>query len=227
MLLYCMLERSNIYFDIVPFQRPPKRFRHGFSTQECNSPGPMEMPPPTVLSNAYGTSVCASPQTSMTSGSGQPLTPAASSSQSDDGYKNLLSKPSPLTSHDTHNSDPRRLSVESLLSGPPGIFNHNTPYAASLKSREHTPLPYGDPRDDMETWGVDRGFKDFDIGKNDDANSISGNSPAALREHLELVRIADDDYVPNEFGFGVQAKDIVFEKGGYYARSDPHFQRGH
>lgn len=70
----------------------------------------------------------------------------------------------------------------------------------------------------METWGVDRGFKDLDIGKNDDAKAISGGSPTTLREHLDLVRVTDDDYAPNEFGFGVQAKDIAFEKGGYYAR---------
>jgi hypothetical protein len=77
---------------------------------------------------------------------------------------------------------------------------------------------YGDSREDMKTWGVDRGFKDLDIGKNDDLNAITGGSPTALRESLDIVREMDADFAPIEFGFGVQAKDTAFEKGGYYAK---------
>lgn len=202
----------------MPFDRAPKRARHAYTIGEVNSPRPTEMPPPTVSSTSYSAATYASPQASITSASGQPLTPATPSCQSDDGYRNFPNKLSPYISYDAHNSDPRRLSVESLLSGPPGISYQETPYTAVPTSREQAPLQYGDHCDDMETWGVDRGFKDLDIGKNDDAKAISGGSPTTLREHLDLVRVTDDDYAPNEFGFGVQAKDIAFEKGGYYAR---------
>jgi hypothetical protein len=68
--------------------------------------------------------------------------------------------------------------------------------------------------EEATTWGVDRGFRDLDIGKNDDANAITGGSPITKREHLDF----ESDDVPIEFGFGVQAKDTNFEKNDYYAQ---------
>jgi hypothetical protein len=73
--------------------------------------------------------------------------------------------------------------------------------------------------EEMTTCGVDRGFPDLDIGKNDDANAISGGSPLVGRDNLDLVRNGQGDYAPTEFGFGVQAKNTEFQKGNYYARS--------
>lgn len=71
------------------------------------------------------------------------------------------------------------------------------------------------------TWGLDRGFKDLDIGKNDDRNALSGGSPTTPRDHLDHVLDDDSDMYIQEFGFGVLAKDMGFEKGGYYANPVP------
>ncbi|KAF8847856.1 hypothetical protein BDZ45DRAFT_709511 [Acephala macrosclerotiorum] len=93
--------------------------------------------------------------------------------------------------------DLRRLSVSSLLSGPPGIPYQNDYYQ------------------DTTTWGIDRGFKDLDIGKNDDANAISGSSPVAKRDHLEFV-LDDEGHTPPEFGFGMETNNTALDSGNYY-----------
>ncbi len=159
---------------------------------------------------------------------GTPLTPALSSTLSDDSYKTFPSKLSPYIAHASPDlrrlsqdtSDPRRLSVESLLSGPPGMPDQQN--RGRPTSDPQTPRPSsagnGETLEEMRTWGVDRGFKDLDVGKNDDANAISGGSPIVMRDHLELSITEEGDYVPVEFGFGVQSKDTAFEKNDYYAQ---------
>ena len=50
-------------------------------------------------------------------------------------------------------------------------------------------------------YGIDRGFTDFDLGKNDDQNAITGLSPLLSREYVEtpLEDIDFDlDLFPNE-----------------------------
>ena len=147
-----------------------------------------EMRLPTPPSSRYSTGVRPS----------QSFTPMTASSPSDDGQRSLPVKPAPFTSNGSNMLKWRRLSIESLLSGPPGMSSAMG--TAGSTSREQASLPNGDPRDDIITLGVDRGLRDLDIGKNDDANALS----------KEFTRL--------EFGFGEQTKVAAFEKGGYYER---------
>ena len=77
-------------------------------------------------------------------------------------------------------------------------------------------MQYQDFYQDTITYGIDRGFKDLDIGKNDDLNAISGSSPVAMRDHLDLVIDEEGELLPVEFGFGMETNSSVFENGGYY-----------
>jgi hypothetical protein len=91
-------------------------------------------------------------------------------------------------------------------------------YSDAITSDPRTPHPsslgIGEYAEEVITLGVDRGFPDLDIGKNDDANAITGGSPVTKREHIDF----ESNIVPSEFGFGVQAKDTNFEKNDYYAQ---------
>jgi hypothetical protein len=86
--------------------------------------------------------------------------------------------------------DVRRLSVSSLLSTPPGrpyLRNQTTSNASDEKQFESPPSPpYYAIYDATTTWGIDRGIKDLDIGRNDDMNAITGSSPVD-NGHLEHV----------------------------------------
>jgi hypothetical protein len=196
------------------FDRPTKRSRY-HSSQDVNSPSyDPTMPPPNVTSytNLVGDPQGTNPSIARPPSSvGTPLTPA--SSHSDDGYKVYPLRVSPNESPDL-----RRLSVSSLLSGPPGISNHNErTYGTKSNSEvQDWSLELRDVYQDTTTWGIDRGFKDLDIGKNDDMNAISGSSPVAMREHLDLVVDEEGEFMPIEFGFGMDTNNTAFENGGYY-----------
>lgn len=199
------------------FDRPVKRVRY-HSSQDVNSPSyDPTMPPPNVASY---TNFVADPQginasfARPPSSVGTPLTPA--SSHSDDGYKVYPSKVSPQAAQES--PDLRRLSVSSLLSGPPGMSYQNEPThgAKSNSEVQDWSLELRDVYQDTTTWGIDRGIKDLDIGKNDDMNAISGSSPVAMRDHLDLVIDEDGEFMPIEFGFGMETNNTAFENGGYY-----------
>lgn len=178
---------GSSFVDFAGDTRSSKRIRYGPSTSEIHSRF-TEMALPIPSSSRYNTGIHFS----------QSFAPMSTSSQSDDGQRSLSVKLAPLTSNGSHMSEWRRLSIDSLLSGPPGMSNAMG--TAGSTSREQTPLPYGDPRDDIITLGVDKGLRDLDIGKNDDANAIS-------KEYSSL-----------DFSFGQQTKVKAFEKGGYYER---------
>jgi hypothetical protein len=85
--------------------------------------------------------------------------------------------------------DVRRLSLSLLLEGALNLSylkNHATSNARVEKQFESPPSPYYGTFDDTTTYGIDRGFKDLDIGRNNDMNAITGSSPVD-DEHLELV----------------------------------------
>jgi hypothetical protein len=197
--------------------RPTKRIRH-HSGQDVNSPSyDPTMPPPNLTSYNNFVADSQGPNTAVArppSSVGTPLTPA--SSHSDDGYKAFPPKVSPHAFPES--PDLRRLSVSSLLSGPPGIpyQNERTYSAKSNSDIQDWSLELRDVYQDTTTWGIDRGFKDLDIGKNDDMNAISGSSPVALRDHLDLVLDEDGGFIPIEFGFGMETNDTAFDSGGYY-----------
>lgn len=178
---------GSSFVDFAGDTRSSKRIRYGPSSGEINSRFTgMALPIPS--SSRYNAG--AHPRESFT--------PMTASSQSDDGQRSLSVKLAPFTSNGGHMSEWRRLSIESLLSGPPGMSNAMG--TAGSTSREQTPLPYGDPRDDIITFGVDKGLRDLDIGKNDDANAIS------------------KEYTSLDFDSCDQTKVATFEKGGYYER---------
>ncbi|KAI1399963.1 hypothetical protein F4819DRAFT_497682 [Hypoxylon fuscum] len=131
-----------------------------------------------------------------------PLTPTTSSTFSDDDQR--------------HSS--RRLSVNSLLSAPPGpqaLQDENT-------SRARAGLPPLDTRTRLSTeatyYGIDRGFPDHDLGKNDDLTAISGSSPLLQREFTDPPFGEPDDLAWHEFGFGVETTEFIDEEGGYYSK---------
>lgn len=175
--------------------RSPKRMRFQ-SSYALNSPRDLSMPPPTSLPSYTSEKFDRLVDTGYTS---TPLTPA--SSTSDDGYKPYPSMLLPNLSREM--SDLRRLSVSSLLSGPPGM-----PVTGSSQSVQDWSVRY---QDDTTTYGIDRGFKDLDVGKNDDMSAILGTSPVRLRDHLDLV--LDQDGEPVEPGF---TTDAAVANGSYY-----------
>ncbi|KAG9242974.1 fungal-specific transcription factor domain-containing protein [Calycina marina] len=170
-------------------ERPAKRTRY----QEVTSPSyDTTMPPLSVSVNV--TAPYSDPS----------LTPA--SSHSDNHQKHYSYKA-------LHVADSRRLSVNSLLSGPPGP--NSVAVGDDSDSAQGRPNYADDPNHDTTTYGIDRGFKDLDIGKNDDTNAISGSSPISTREHLDLV-LGEHGNSPLEFGFGVEVNSAFEIGGGYY-----------
>jgi len=136
--------------------------------------------------------------------------PSSNQSQSNRLRESLL-KMSPHMSNDT--PDLRRLSVNSLLSGPAGPSEISRNYHSKSKSGlQDFSVPYQDILN-TTTYGIDRGIKDLDIGKNDDMNAITGVSPVLVRDHLELVL---DDEGDLDSGFGGETSHTAFESGGYY-----------
>jgi hypothetical protein len=68
-------------------------------------------------------------------------------------------------------------------------------------------------------YGIDRGFRDYDLGKNDDMNAIGGSSPLLQRETIDTpLGGSPEDYFWNEFGFGVDTSDPEEAHSGYYSK---------
>ncbi|KAF2474502.1 C6 zinc finger domain-containing protein [Lindgomyces ingoldianus] len=99
--------------------------------------------------------------------------------------------------------DLRRLSVQSLLIGPPG----DSPHGYSTEIQQGRQYPIGDST--TTTYGYDMGYPDLDTPKNDDVNAIAMFSPPSDTLGFDDERIYNAE---------VRGKDIAFEKGGYYAK---------
>ena len=202
--------------EVSASDRPLKRTRY-HTGPDANSSYDMRMPPPNMTSlTSYNVESQTSSLTMPVPANSvaTPLTPA--SSLSDDGNtKPYSAKTSPHAAQES--PDLRRLSVSSLLSGPPGMAHYSDrPAPRSNPEVQDWSIQYQDVYQDTTTWGIDRGIKDLDIGKNDDMNAITGVSPVALRDHLELVLDEDGELMPVEFGFGMETNNTAFENGGYY-----------
>lgn len=159
-----------------------------------------------------------------------PLTPAASSSGSDEVHQRWMSKRnSSITAEST--GEVRRVSVNSLLSGSP------EPEETRPKI-EYQPPPSKSPVDDTfvkptgvpnhrrvvssslsETYGIDRGLPDQDNPKNNDSAAISAVTPSDSGNDLDTWLNGFD--ASPEFGFGLQKRSRVFTKGGYYQKPIP------
>lgn len=193
----------------MALQPPFKRLRYSVDTL-LDSPRLTQGSSPASLSESVsGTNPNAYSSTNLLPHD-SPVTPAASSSYSEDDARqsSRSGQPSP---------DIRRMSVNSLLTGPPGpSYQQDLNASGSNKRRsQETPLILAEP---TSYYGVDRGFKDLDMGKNDDMNAITGSSPKLSRDVNDFFvdGTADDDDCATEFGFGVETNDLDYGPGGYY-----------
>lgn len=154
--------------------RPPPFKRLRYSVDLDSSQQSPQISSPVSLNDA--SSVSATPRflssgvsvVDPASSADSPLTPAASSPYSEDGI------PRPLQTRQTALSSPgiRRMSVNSLLSGPPGPagpVQYAPPSQRTVNASTTLCLS------EVTTfYGVDPGFADLDLGRNDDANAIRG-----------------------------------------------------
>lgn len=148
---------------------------------------------------------------------GVPLTPASSSVTSEDTYTRSVTRPSPQVLQDS--PDLRRLSVSSLLSGPPGP---DDPHPDSGRGSATPTSPYTDSPNMSQaiTYGTDRGFPDIDWPTNNDAIALNGLTPSLSTVGLcypEGENRVEDLYVSPEFGFGLHAGNVARGGRGYYA----------
>lgn len=199
--------------------RPPKRIRHHVN-QEVNSPtSDAMMPPPHV---GFCPSFNVDPQVSsvimaLPSPISTPSTPT--SMYSDDAHKVYTSRLLPHSSLDSPAS--RRLSVSSLLCGPVSMAIPTDRSINMSSDLQDWSLQSHDVYQDTTHYGIDRGFKDLDIGKNDDMNAISGLSPVAMRYHLDYILDKDGEISPLEFGFGMEVTSTALEGAAYYDKPVP------
>ncbi|KAK4992667.1 hypothetical protein LTR50_001001 [Elasticomyces elasticus] len=110
----------------------------------------------------------------------------------------------------------RRLSVNSLLTGPPR--DEDTPGRWRIGSSRYPKIE----KDGFTIYGYDHGHPDLDIPKNDDANAIAFASPATARVRPRGVHGTSPEPDARDYtALGSQVKDIAFERGGYYAQPVP------
>ncbi|KAI0196195.1 fungal-specific transcription factor domain-containing protein [Xylaria flabelliformis] len=142
-----------------------------------------------------------------------PLTPATSSTYSDDGQPQA-SRAEP---QEPVIISRKRLSVNSLLAGPANLralYNDSAGHAKGMLP----PLDTRPTSNEPTFYGIDRGYQDHDLGKNDDMNAIGGTSPLLQRESLDTPLEEPADYSWAEFGFGIDTSDTQEADGGYYSK---------
>ncbi|KAI1436343.1 fungal-specific transcription factor domain-containing protein [Xylaria sp. CBS 124048] len=137
-----------------------------------------------------------------------PLTPATSSTYSDDGQPQMS-----RTEHEASSHPTKRLSVNSLLAGPAhlrALYNDSASHTKGMLPPPHTSPSSNEPT----FYGIDRGLQDYDLGKNDDMNAI-GSSPLLQRESLDISPREPIDYSHNQFIDAAEVDD------GYYSKPVP------
>lgn len=144
------------------------------------------------------------------------LTPTGSSVASEDNHSRANIKPSPYTKQE---SPDRRLSVSSLLSGPPG---GDDSFADSGGESSFAITSYNGSqiRTQMINYGVDRGFPDLDLPTNNDAIALNGYTPATTNANYGRLGAepTEEQYVSAEFGFGLHTAESAHEEQGYYEK---------
>lgn len=123
-------------------------------------------------------------------------------------YLSNNSAPSPLTA----GTPVRRLSVNSLLSGPAG--DYASPGSSNDFNRGFRRID----SDGLAIYGYDYGMPDLDIPKNDDLAAISPQTPATSMQSPSSI--FDLVWSPSQLSDPALEKP-AFEKGGYYARPVP------
>lgn len=141
-----------------------------------------------------------------------PPTPAASSVGSEDIHQSLSGpSPQPVPSPQPppqESPDFRRLSVKSLLSD-------DSPADSGSSSEGAFPGKLNTTHFTTQktTYGVDRGFADLDIPKNNDAIALNGMTPNFVETDNDMT-----DHFFSGYGFGLNSSDGFQEGAGYYAK---------
>ena len=202
--------------DIAEFDRPLKRARY-LANHDANSLSSYDatMPPPNITSYPVYSidSQASSAMLFDSSSTGTPVTLTTSHCDDalKDGYKSYSAKHLAQASPNMH-----RLSINSLLSKPPDISDQgDKTYDSENQGIRDWNQQLHDELDDVTIYGIDRAFKDLDIGKNDDMNAITGVSPRTGRDHHSHNFDEDSELGPVEFGFGMK-ENPAFETGAYY-----------
>jgi hypothetical protein len=111
--------------------------------------------------------------------------------------------------------DPRRLSVNSLLSSPikeqdgsnrPGSWGNYSSTGNNL-SPQHV------------FYGIDRGLSDFDLPRNNDKHALDVVTPPL--GGVEFFESGDAGTAANEFGFGLYKTNTAHSRRGYYSNPVP------
>ena len=136
-----------------------------------------------------------------------PPTPAASSVGPEDSYQTMTG---PSSQQIQETNDFRRLSVKSLLS-------EDSPADSGSGSDSVFPgkLNVGLFSFQKTTYGIDRGFPDVDLPRNNDKIALNGVTPTMSTANLARNEIDVD--LCSEFGFGLNASEGFNEGSGYYA----------
>ncbi|KAL8419389.1 hypothetical protein RB594_002570 [Gaeumannomyces avenae] len=133
--------------------------------------------------------------------------------------------PSPSTEvlHSSSTGEVRRLSVKSLLTGPPGLMNPmHVPMDVLRPPGAKLLFAIQAGSDDSCTcYGIDRGFVDLDVGKNDDVNAISDMVPAPSGgsfpyDMSDISSLLHDHGDGDDCASGVHGLSVRRELGGSY-----------
>ncbi|KAG9238543.1 fungal-specific transcription factor domain-containing protein [Amylocarpus encephaloides] len=187
--------------ECIKYDQPLKRFRYD-NNPDLDHPN---MPPPTLTSAAQANLAL-------------PMSSSPFPNSNSHALLQSAGGPRMKAIHPVAVGPPvlRRLSVNFLLSDTPA-----PPAPRSNSANHNSEGEHEDLYRDTYTWGVDRGFKDRDTDKNDDTNAISGSSPTALRDHLDLDIDESGKITHIEFGFGMETNHTAFDKSSYYDKPVP------
>lgn len=139
-----------------------------------------------------------------------PPTPAASSVGSEDLHQPITGF-SPQQSQESN--DFRRLSVKSLLSEDSPADSGSGSDSVFPGKLNISPFNY-----QKTTYGIDRGFPDLDLPRNNDMIALNGVTPTMGTVDLDRneADLANEDLY-SEFGFGLNVSEGFNEGSGYYA----------
>ena len=175
-------------------------YSHGIPATTNNAP--LISPPPVMRWNSSSPSNL---------GMRIPPTPAASIG-SDDNHTSLPAQSTQAPPQES--PDFRRLSVKSLLSddSPPDSSNSSEsafPGKLSISSQNST---------QKTKYGIDRGFPDLDLRKNDDAIALLGSTPNL--DYVDLTNMGNEftNDLFSGFAFGLNSSEGFQEGQGYYAK---------
>ena len=158
------------------------------------------------------------PDDQYNAGFGSPMTPGTPFGTMDGISSQISTRDSPLAP--VVAPDPRRLSVESLLSTPPANTGTSTFTLNEDSNSKSGWLPSHSDEDSI-FYGIDRGFEDLDVPKNDDHRVLSTAIRTPSGNNLLLGFADTDSDSPAEFGFGLFGKNTTDDSGGYYSNPVP------